>query len=237
MIGRRVEAVLFDLDNTLVDVNRGWRAAFASVLATAYARQPALRDLGPGERVHDTLFQRFVSEEQAVDQEWSPEFLHRGFQRLLSHCGVADDALARELYDGYIAARPNEGLVPFPDALPTLQALSSRYRLGLVSNGRGKEQRSRIGPLGLGDCFDSIAISGELAVRKPDPAIFAHVLNALGVPAEAAIHVGDNLQADIAGAQTAGLAAVWVNRSGGGAAPYEPEAEISELAELLSLLA
>ena len=232
-----IEAVLFDLDDTLVDTRSAWRAAFAGVLASAYARYPQLEALGRGEHVHDAVFQPLVRQEQAADGgEWDREFLRRGFRRLLAEHASHDDEFADGLFGAYVAAQPR-GMALFPDVLPTLGALGARYRLALVSNGLGPQQRSRIQPLGLDAHFPVIAISGELGVRKPDPAIFRHVLSRLGVAASAAVHVGDDPQTDVAGARAAGVATVWVNRDGATHdGDHAADAEITAIAEVPGLL-
>ena len=243
----RIRAVLFDLDDTLVDARGAWRVAFAGVLAGAYDRYPALRALGRGEDVHDALFQRYVRQaHRDGGGEWDPELLRRGFRLLLAEHARRDDAFADRLYEAYRGTRPHD-IKPFPDAVPALEALGKRFPLALVSNGPGPEQRSRVRPLGLEGYFAVIAISGELGVRKPDRAIFEHVLGRLGVPASAAVHIGDDLHADVAGARAAGLAAVWVNRGGvahGGDrardddddAAAAADAEVTTLAEVVELL-
>ncbi len=235
--GNRIEAVLFDLDGTLVDTLSAWRSAFAGALAGAYARYPDLRNLGRGEHVHDALFQPLVRQEQAADGgEWDREFLRRGFRRLLAEHASRDDEFADLLFEAYVAAEPRR-MALFPGVLPTLEALGVRYRLALVSNGLGPQQRSRIQPLGLDIHFPVIAISGELGLRKPDPAIFRHVLSSLEVAAEAAVHVGDDLDADIGGAAATGIATIWVNPDGAVAEREQtPDAEIAAITELPALL-
>ncbi len=232
-----IEAVLFDLDDTLVDTGSAWRTAFAGVLAGAYARYPQLRTLGGGEHVHDAVFQPLLRQELAADGgEWDREFLRRGFRRLLAEHVSRDDEFADGLFEAYLAAQPRR-MSLFPEVLPALEALGARYRLALVSNGLGPQQRSRIQPLGLDAHFPVIAVSGELGLRKPDPAIFRHVLRRLDVAAAAAVHVGDDLDADVGGAIAAGMAAIWVNRRG--AAPHgdhAPDAEVATIAEVPALL-
>jgi len=237
LASERIEAVLFDLDGTLVDTRSAWRAAFAHVLADAYARHPDLRSLGRGEHVHDAVFQPLVRQEQAADGgEWDPRFLRLGFRRLLAEHASRDDEFADRLFEAYAAAQPRR-MALFPDVLPMLEALGARYRLALISNGLGPQQRSRIQPLGLDVHFPVIAISGELGLRKPDPAIFRHVLSRLNVAAEAAVHVGDDLAADIGGAAAAGIAAIWVNADGAVAEQEQaPAAEIPAITKLPALL-
>jgi len=61
---------------------------------------------------------------------------------------------------------------------------------------------------------DAVVISAEVGVAKPDPAIFRIALEQLGAKANDAVHVGDSVEHDIAGARAAGLEAVFVARNG-----------------------
>jgi HAD superfamily hydrolase (TIGR01662 family) len=131
----------------------------------------------------------------------------------------------------------------YPEVPALLEELRGRYRLGIVSNGLGWEQRQKIGPVGLDRYIEAVAISEELGVRKPEPGIFEHVLTALGIRPGEAIHVGDDVGADVAGAHAAGLAAgIWVNRDGGTLAERQPRGRgpapfaVSDLATLPALI-
>jgi putative hydrolase of the HAD superfamily len=61
---------------------------------------------------------------------------------------------------------------------------------------------------------DAVVISAELGVAKPDPAIFRAALERLGAAAGDALHVGDSVEHDVAGARAAGIEAVLVARDG-----------------------
>ena len=102
----------------------------------------------------------------------------------------------------------------FQDTLPTLAGLQQQgFLLGVVTNRLwgGKPFQEDLHTLNLLNYFDPphIAISADLGVRKPNPAIFLHALNALSVPPEQAVMVGDSLTADIAGAQALGIFSIW----------------------------
>ena len=102
----------------------------------------------------------------------------------------------------------------FEDTLSTLAELQQRgFLLGVVTTRLwgGKPFQEDLQSLGLLNYFDPphIAVSADLGVRKPNPAIFLHALNALSVPPEQAVMVGDSLTADIAGAQALGIFSIW----------------------------
>ena len=96
----------------------------------------------------------------------------------------------------------------------------------------------KIDAMGIEALFDYVAISAAEGVKKPDPEIFRRTLERLGVPAHAAVHVGDNPNADIAGAKNAGLRAVWHTGPRFSEAPGADGVidEITELAGLLDTL-
>ncbi len=240
-----IRAVLFDLDGTLVDAHGAWGAAFGEALALGSARYPALKALGDGPRAHIEVLRPLIEEahREAGGGEWSREFLGQAFAALLERFAERDLALAGRMCARYEAAWPRH-LRLYPEVPGVLDALAKRYRLAIVSNGLGEEQRLKIAPLGLDRHIDAVAISGELGVRKPAPEIFEHVLAALDVSPSDAVHVGDDFGADIEGALASRLAAgVWVRRTNalpsehtGSRASLPPHIEVADLSNLASLL-
>lgn len=102
----------------------------------------------------------------------------------------------------------------FPDALPAIDALSAAgLRLGVVSNWDCGLQ-AVLDDLGVGDRFATVCVSATSGAPKPDPAIFRHALAALGAAPQEALHCGDLPHADCAGARSAGVRAVLIDRNG-----------------------
>ena len=95
------------------------------------------------------------------------------------------------------------------DALIELRALG--LRLVVVSNW-DLSLHERLDETGLAPLVDGALASAEVGVAKPDPAIFLRALEIAGVGAEEAIHVGDSLVEDAAGAAAAGIRAVLIGR-------------------------
>jgi HAD superfamily hydrolase (TIGR01549 family) len=133
---------------------------------------------------------------------------------------------------------------PEADAGATLEVLTKRgYRLGLVSNASDDEDvQTLIDKGGFRPFFEVIITSAALGIRKPNPKIFLHVLERLGVPPTRAAMVGDNLGADILGARNAGIYSVWITRRAETAANRDhedtiiPDAAIAALSEIPELL-
>ena len=141
----------------------------------------------------------------------------------------AFDAYFDRLYAHYASA---PAWHVYPEVPEVLQALRARgLRLAVVSN-----FDTRLPPLldalGLATFFDAVVCSGEAGAAKPDGAIFARALAALGVEASEALHVGDSREADYEGARAAGIEALLVDRD----ADVHPAGTIPDLRGILDLL-
>jgi len=90
------------------------------------------------------------------------------------------------------------------DAVPLLEHLTGRYRLGVVSNSDGTVAAT-LDRLGLARWFSVIVDSEVVGVSKPDPGIFRHALEALDSLAERTVYVGDSYALDVRGASSAGV--------------------------------
>jgi putative hydrolase of the HAD superfamily len=103
----------------------------------------------------------------------------------------------------------------YPDALPALSSNRHRgLRLVVVSNW-DVSLHTVLGNVGLAPRLDGILTAAEAGVRKPAPAIFTQALRLAGAAATQAIHVGDSLEEDVAGARAAGIEPVLLCRDGG----------------------
>ena len=229
-------AVLFDLDGTLIDERHGVRQARDATAA-------ALGALGYpiGFEAFHGAIQSTIDEALAASRSgWPASFTRdRIFEGALRRLDL-DTALAPQLAETYKRARLAD-LALLPGARELLEALQRSTPLGLITNGEGGEQREKLRRCDLNRYFDVVAISGELGVAKPDPAIFRRTLDLLGVAAAEAVFVGNNYATDVAGACAAELDAVWLNPNGD--PPPNPEAaatvqtvrSVAEIADRLGL--
>ncbi len=128
------------------------------------------------------------------------------------------------------------------DAVPMLKKLEEAgYRLGIISNaGDDQDVQQLLRRFKIRQYFDFILTSAACSYRKPHPRIFEIALsNWYLLPAEA-VMVGDNLTADIQGAQNVGLYGVWISRRVGPQMEKQeavsPDASIKSLSELPAIL-
>ena len=213
-----IRAVLFDLDDTLFD----HRESAATALRRVYDAYDCFRTVpfDEFERQHASILEEFhvevLSGRLGID-----EARRERFRRLFSEFGFpagraaqapdgAEDELcsaaANQYRSGYVAARRAvEG------AASLLQAVRRRAAVAIVSNNLRQEQADKLEYCQLASYVDALIVSEEAGVSKPDPAIFARALNALGVAATDAVMVGDSWTADVLGARAAGIRPVWFN--------------------------
>jgi putative hydrolase of the HAD superfamily len=117
----------------------------------------------------------------------------------------------------------------FEDTEPALRALSERGWHHAVLSNHVPELPALVDGLGLSSRFDEVLTSAAIGYEKPHPQAFAIALAACGNPREVWM-VGDNLQADVGGAEAAGLRAILVRSDG--AARYRTQG-LQEAAELI----
>ncbi|WP_049567298.1 HAD family hydrolase [Nonomuraea sp. SBT364] len=183
---------LFDLDRTLVDLD----AAFLQ-WAHEFAEH---RRLGP--EGTDWL--------ASLDREMHP---HREafFDKVRQHFALHETV--DELWASYRKRMPHlvRCYPGVPAALAELRAAG--WRVGIVTNGMADNQLGKLQRTGLADAVDGYAVSGVEGIRKPESQLFHIAAERCGASlAEGGWMVGDNLIADVQGAQAAGLRAIWIDR-------------------------
>jgi putative hydrolase of the HAD superfamily len=230
----RIEAVCFDLDETLIDSDVAWRNGFTTAFeAEALPLYPSLAEVPD---IYLALQPFFYAEVEALGGSWGPSVVRDGIRKFIREHATHDDVCADRTYESYLDVWPRH-LGLFPDALAALDAANEHGRVAVITNGPSKEQRLKLERTGLLDRFEVIAISGEVGHEKPAAEIFAHTLSRIGIAPEAALHIGDSLRYDVAGARAAGLTAVWLNRRGlERDAAAEPHHEVPDLEAFAALL-
>jgi putative hydrolase of the HAD superfamily len=123
---------------------------------------------------------------------------------VLDDCG-ADAELGDGAFDAFFAARNR--VACFPGAVDALQRLSGRFALAALTNGNAD-----LAAIGLASHFRFCLSAREHGVAKPSPCIFLAACDRLGHAPRDVLHVGDDPEADIAGAAAAGLPTCWINR-------------------------
>lgn len=121
----------------------------------------------------------------------------------------------------------------FPDVKPCLNLLRERgFKMAVVSNW-GYRLPRLLDRIGLGRHFETIIASADVEAEKPDPRIFRIAIERTGALPSETVHVGDNPEADISGAQAAGIHGILIDRSG---SDTEMNGRITSLGELIGAI-
>lgn len=225
-----IRLITFDLDDTLWDVAPVIQSAETRLRDWLGEHAPRLGSF-PVEALA-AIRSRLIEDEPSLKHRIS-ELRRRILFHALNDAGYgATEArdMAHQAFEVFLEAR--HAIELFPEVHPTLERLANTYALGVLTNGNADVSR-----LGLADYFRFSLCAEDLGVGKPDPHPFREALKRGGVEAAHAVHVGDHPSDDIAGAQRAGLRAIWFNPAGKSwAHEGRPDAEIGSLAELPVLL-
>lgn len=118
-----------------------------------------------------------------------------------------------------------------------LEELHGQHKLAIISNGIGESQRQRTANGGIAHLFDAFIVSDEVGLWKPDRTIFEIALQKLGVDRSEALYIGDSLNDDYEGAHSAGIDFCFYNRNKSALdVKYQPRYKIERLSELHSIV-
>lgn len=243
MAGNILRAVLFDFGGTLMYGRNTWEPfiAKADETLTTYLRAQGVElnvNTFPREfrrRLGDYFKQR---ESDLLESTYTSVL-----RELLMEKGYHDlsENTVRNALDALFAVTQANWVLE-EDTLPTLQKLeASGYKLGILSNaGDDRDVQQLARKFGIHSYFDFILTSAACSYRKPHPRIFEIALaNWYLLPSEA-VMVGDNLTADIQGAQKVGMHGIWISRRADPQMEVQeavsPDASLSSLSELPALL-
>jgi putative hydrolase of the HAD superfamily len=205
-----VKGIGFDLFGTLVLQERFsfeecLDSLYHSLLTSGFAleKEPFVEE-------YRQVNRRFMAQATAEGRETHNRLWIAGALQALEYAVAPEDPCVQQAVEAYFE--------PFitccqliPGTREMLASVARRYRLGLVSNFTHPPAVERIlAGVGIDHFFDEILISGRLGIRKPHPAVFAELTRRLALAPADIVFVGDELHADIVGAQGAGMRTVWM---------------------------
>jgi putative hydrolase of the HAD superfamily len=162
----------------------------------------------------EALFSEFTQDHPDVRRfaETGPAFKREVWEQGLAALGRPVSAEeAEKLTEAFRDARGRH-MTTYEEVPAALEALRSRYLLGVVTNGPSDLQRLKLSATALASFFSAVAISGEVGQGKPSPEPLYAALRALDVEPASALMVGDSLPRDVAGAKAAGVPVARIER-------------------------
>ncbi|HTR99207.1 MAG TPA: HAD-IA family hydrolase [Bacteroidota bacterium] len=220
-----IKAVIFDLDNTLVDFMRMKRLAVSAAIDSMIDAGLRLTPAEAQERIDHIYKERGIEFQSVFDQ-----LLYDVFQKVdykILSAGVIAYRRAREA-----------ALVPYPHVNMTLVALIKRgIKLAVVSDAPSREAWLRLCYLNFHHLFDHVVTFEDTGERKPSPAPFRRALDLLQVPPGEALMVGDWAERDVVGAANLGMTTAFARYGDTfGTVQSHADYDLNDASELLEVI-
>ncbi|MFI6511593.1 HAD family hydrolase [Streptosporangium sp. NPDC050855] len=207
---------LFDLDNTLIDLDAAfqvWAEEFTEEHRLGRKAVDYMIKLDRNGLPHRELF--FAKVRERFKLSTSAANLWAAYRRRMPHL---------------VECRPE-----VMAALAELRALG--WRVGIVTNGTADNQLGKIQQTGLGDAVDGYALSGIEGIRKPDKGLFEIAAKRCGTDlTEGGWMVGDHPVADVGGGHSAGLCTVWIGRGAWTGDERPPDHVVTDVMHAMDIL-
>ena len=192
-----MKAIVFDLDNTLIDRQR----AFTEML------KDRIELTLPEDKKH--------LKEQAIQDilMWDDNGTVSRSVSFKKYCDKYEvTCMTSEELSTYWTTISGSVVYLFDDVIDVIAYLKAKYRLAILTNGSPISQRRKLESTGILNMFELSVVSGEVGIDKPDPRIFGVMCERLNVKPQDCLYVGDNYVNDVLGARNAGWNAIYLNR-------------------------
>lgn len=223
--------LFFDLDHTLWDFETNAKGAIRETFTKNELHTKGIS-------CFDTFFDRYTHHNTILWDRYTKghikqeELRWRRMFRTLLDFKIGDEELSKSMSDDFLEALPN-GTSIFPYTFEILDYLKDKeYQLFLITNGFENTQKRKLVSSGLEKYFDYMITSDSCNSLKPNKEIFEFALSHTKATLEKSIMIGDNLNADIMGAQKIGMDTIFVNHIEADAGSVKPTFTIHHLQEL-----
>lgn len=220
-----IKAVVFDLDNTLMDFMKMKQRAIEEAI-------PAMVDAGleiTTERANQLISE--IYKEKGIEyQQVFDEFLNKVLKKVdykILSAGIVAYRRAREA-----------SLIPYPHVYSTLYSLLKMgIRMGILSDAPVKEAWLRLAYLNFHQIMDTVVTFNDTMVRKPDPAPFKLLLKKMNVAPNEALMVGDWVERDIIGAAKVGMKTAFARYGDTfNTKSHNADYELNDISELVDII-
>ena len=230
---KKYHHIFFDLDRTLWDFDAAAEVAFERIYEQYHLKELGIPSAHEFHEVYHPLNEK-LWELYRANQITKDELNRTRFMKPLEHYGIHDIELADHLSEDYVYWSPRIVRL-IPGTMELLDYLKPKYHLHLITNGFQEVQHTKLNGSGLAPYFETLTVSEEVGVKKPDPEIFRYALRKAGATPEESLMIGDEMDVDIDGARAAGMDQMLFNPSdqhAEGARTYE----VKRLLEIPSYL-
>lgn len=198
--------LFFDLDRTLWDFEANSQKALSILYKELNMKEFTSHfiQFHQAYKKHNAiLWDKYAKKEISREQLRIQRFIDT-----LADLGNNDLELAKQLCEGYIDISPNQTLL-FPNTIEALEELKNLgYAMSIITNGFKEVQHRKLQNSKLSDFFDHVICSEEVGHNKPDKRVYEHALNLAQAQNTNSVMIGDDLRADVIGAETAGITGI-----------------------------
>lgn len=221
--------LFFDLDGTILDFSKSETAALTGAYSIVFGTDPSDDILPVYQKINSDLWKEFEKGTIKIH-----ELKIKRFSDLFDNLELRTDPVA--FSDIYLEELGKGGYL-LDGALDVLESCAGRFRIGAITNGIGNVQRSRIKKAQIGQFFETVVISNDVGIAKPDPGIFTIALENMDLyNKEEILMIGDSLSSDILGGINAGIDTCWINSLNIESGDIQPGYTISKISLLMEIL-
>jgi YjjG family noncanonical pyrimidine nucleotidase len=197
--------ILFDLDGTLMDFNKGEASAFIDTMMHFKAYTPSREEISHFSFLNERLFNQFAKGEMK-----RIEFQEKRFKEIMEYLDMDGDI---SLFNKYYVESLKYQADLFDGVVDVLEELSKKYRLFIASNGMNQVQIKRLKKARIYDYFEKIYISECIGYNKPDKEFFEYIIQDIKDDnTKEYIMIGDRYDTDIMGAKKVGIDGILLSK-------------------------
>lgn len=209
---KQYKHIFFDLDRTLWDFDAAAEVAFERIYEKYNLKSFGIPSAHEFHEVYHPLNEQLWVLYRA-DQITKDELNRTRFLKPLEHYDIHDIELADHLSEDYVYWSPRIVRL-VSGTMELLGYLKPKYHLHLITNGFQEVQHTKLSGSGLEPYFETLTVSEEVGVKKPNPEIFQYALHKANAAAEDSLMIGDEMAVDIDGARDAGMDTLFFNPKG-----------------------
>lgn len=228
-----IEHIFFDLDRTLWDFEKNSGDTLSELFQELKLAEAGIPDVNAFIHIYvkmnDLCWQLY--RENKISKA---ELRTIRFEKALNHFKVQNQHLTHALAELYVERSPFKTAL-FPGTIETLQYLSLKYSLHIITNGFEEVQHIKLRESGMRPYFKHIITSERAGCKKPDKQIFQFALGSAGASSYNSLMIGDDWEVDVKGAMDAGMKAIHFHPENEQSKENSPFT-IQSLSELRSLL-
>ena len=201
--------LFFDLDHTLWDFDRNSAECIAELFDTH-----RLADLGIASA--EDFSQHFIAINRKLWADYDKNLIEHSYIRqhrfpmVFRSLGVDESDIKADLNAEYLRLLPRKPHL-LESAREMLDHLRGRYTMHIITNGFAEIQAVKMDSAEIAHYFTHVVTSENANAKKPDPLVFQYAMNISGTTASESLMIGDNYEADILGAKSAGMDTVFYN--------------------------